>query len=129
MNSRLQLFLLVLAVRPSISKILGVELPCSHGAADPGYRLWKFLTRASSSHACCLADTIFRMITSYSWATHVPEAVLDKVFNVLDVDGDGFVTEEEFRGWFADFRRVSWLHFFHTYCKDPLPPPSLRVFF
>ena len=64
-----------------------------------------------------IADTV-RMITSYSWATHVPETVLDKVFNVLDVDGDGFVTEEEFRGWFADFRRVSCLHSFR-FAKDP----------
>lgn len=40
------------------------------------------------------------------WASRVKQEVLERVFNALDVDGNGVISEQEFREWFADFKSV-----------------------
>ncbi len=46
------------------------------------------------------------MIKAHDWAEKVSAEVLTRVFAALDVDGDGEITEDEFRRWFATFRVV-----------------------
>lgn len=45
-----------------------------------------------------------RMITSHEWASHVKGDVLERVFKSLDIDGNGYISEVEFRDWFAEFQ-------------------------
>ena len=47
------------------------------------------------------------MIRSHPWAQQINRLTLLKVFKSLDVDGNGFISEIEFRDWFAEFQVVS----------------------